>query len=424
MNMNERHRGRVAITGRGVVTALGHNIEQNWRRLVAGESGVRSVTRFDPDGLKTRIAATVDAYDGTSAITNVARAYQCGRDALQEAIDDAQLVPSLRQGLPLYLGSPVSEGDWRDRIALHQQTHGSSGDTTFARLRHARASLADRLAHENSCAHNGARLSDEFGLDGPVITLTTACASGASAIQLAVDAIRRGEIERAIVVATDAEVSHEAIARFSLLSALSTANAVPAQASRPFDVKRDGFVMGEGAGSLILEREEAARARGARILGYVLGCGSATDNFHKTRSHPSGRYIVDSMQAALDDAGLAPWQIDCINAHGTSTQENDKMEALGIRLCFGDHAAKVRVTSNKSMIGHTLCAAGAVEAVFSLQSILTHVVPPTINVNALDPAVELSVVANAPVEARVQTVLSNSLGFGGQNVSVIFGAAT
>lgn len=423
MSTRATSKGRVAITGRGVISALGSGVQESWGRLVAGESGVRAISRFDPSGLKTRIAATIDAYDAKGGISNVERAYRCARDVVHQALDEAGLRRTQRTGMPVYFGSPVSEGDLRARIALHRAAARPRMSASIGRLCSAPPWLASTLATENSCASNGARLADEFGLDGAVTTLTTACASGASAIQLATDAIRRGEVERALVVAADAEVSHEAIARFSLLSALSTANSEPPCASRPFDAKRDGFVMGEGAGCFVLESDESARARRARIWGYVLGCGSATDNFHKTRSNPSGQYIVACMHAALVDAGLSPTQIDSINAHGTSTQENDKMESLGINLLFADHAKNILVTSNKSMVGHTLCAAGAVEAVFSLQSLVTGVIPPTINWREPDPAVALNLVANQAREARVSTVMSNSLGFGGQNSSLIFGAA-
>ena len=415
-------KSRVAVTGRGIVSALGTGIDENWRRLLAGESGVKAITRFDPTGLKTRIAAAVDAYDARVPRSNVERAFLCARDVVQQALDEADLRRAHRSGVPIFFGSPVAEGDWRQRIELYQTAARSGSLATLADLRRARQSLAATLENENSSSYNGARLADEFGVDGQITTVTTACASGASAIHLAVDAIRRGECERAIVVAADAAVSHESVSRFSLLSALSTANAEPAAASRPFDAKRDGFVMGEGAACFVLESEQSARQRGARIWGFVLGCGSATDNFHRTRSHPSGQYIVSCMRAALADAGLGPSQIDSINAHGTSTQENDKMESLGINMLFAEHAKNIHVTSNKSMIGHTLCAAGAIEAVFSLQSILDNVVPPTINWRERDASIDVNLVANTAREARVGTVLSNSLGFGGQNATVIFGA--
>jgi 3-oxoacyl-[acyl-carrier-protein] synthase II len=415
---------RVAITGRGIVTALGVGLEENWRRLVGGESGVKSIARFDTTGLKTRIAATVDIHDRAAVTTNVKRTYLCARDVLEQALAEAELRPALRSGVPLFMGSPVSEGGWRERLALFESATGGGGVRSLASLSRASQVMANGLVDEHDSALNGARLADQLGLDGQVVTVTTACASGASAIQLATDAIRRGQVYRAIVVAADAAVSPESVARFSLLSALSTANAVPAAASRPFDAKRDGFVMGEGAACLVLESEQAARQRRARIFGYVLGCGSATDNYHKTRSHPSGQCIVSSMKAALLDAGLGPTDIDSINAHGTSTQENDKMESLAINLLFGEHTRRIHVTSNKSMIGHTLCAAGAIEALFSLESILKGVVPPTINLSEVDPAVALNLVAGEAREAKARTVLSNSLGFGGQNATLVLGAAS
>ncbi|MGD9744250.1 MAG: beta-ketoacyl synthase N-terminal-like domain-containing protein, partial [Dongiaceae bacterium] len=266
------------------------------------------------------------------------------------------------------------------------------------------------------------RLQAEYGTRGMPVTVSTACASGASAIQLAVEAIRRGESEAALVVGTDASVQPEALIRFTLLSALSTANEVPEQAAKPFSRNRDGFVLAEGAAALVLEDVAAARARGARIIGYVLGCGEAADGFHRTRSSPDGKPIVRCMRNALADAGIGPEAIDHINAHGTGTPENDKMETLGIQAVFGARAGSVPVSANKSMIGHTLTAAGAVEAAFALLTLRDQRLPPTINYREPDPAIPLDVVPNRARSATVRRVLSNSFGFGGQNVSLVLGA--
>ena len=253
------------------------------------------------------------------------------------------------------------------------------------------------------------------------MSLSTACATGASAIQLGVEAIQRGEAHAALCIGAEGTVEPESLIRFSLLSALSTRNEEPARASRPFDKTRDGFVMAEGAAALVLENLEDAQARGAEVLGLVLGCGERTDSFHRTRSNPSGDAIVGAMRSAIADAGLEPGQIDYVNAHGTGTPENDKMETLGMRAVFGD--APPPISSNKSMIGHTLSAAGAIEAVFSLLTIRDGRLPPTINYKTPDPAIDLDVVPNEAREAKVERVLSNSFGFGGQNVCVVFGAA-
>jgi 3-oxoacyl-[acyl-carrier-protein] synthase II len=217
-------------------------------------------------------------------------------------------------------------------------------------------------------------------------------------------------------------VNPESLIRFSLLSALSTQNENPEGASKPFSKNRDGFVMGEGGAALVLENAESAKARGATILGYVLGCGEKGDGFHRTRSSPDGTPIIAAIKAGLDDAGMSPDDIDYINAHGTSTPENDKMESMGCMAVFGERMKDVPISSNKSMIGHTLTAAGAVEAVMSLLTIANGRIPPTINHAVPDPAIPLDVVPNVARDAEVGYVLSNSFGFGGQNTCLVFGA--
>jgi len=267
----------------------------------------------------------------------------------------------------------------------------------------------------------GERLANRFGTRGAPISITTACATGASAIQLGIEAIQRGETEAALSLGAEGSVMAEAVIRFSLLSALSTRNEDPARASRPFEKTREGFVMSEGAAALVLESLASARARGAKILGLVLGAGERADSFHRTRSNPDGAAIIGAMRAAIADAGLTPEQIDYVNAHGTGTPENDKMETLGMRAVFGE--ACPPISSNKSMIGHTLSAAGAVEAAFSLLTIRDQRLPPTINHETPDPAIPLDVVPNVARDAKVRRVLSNSFGFGGQNVCLVLGAA-
>ena len=262
-------------------------------------------------------------------------------------------------------------------------------------------------------------LAEKFGTKGSPISLSTACASGATAIQLGVEAIRRGETDAALCVATDGSVNPEALIRFSLLSALSTQNDPPQGASKPFSKNRDGFVMAEGAGALVLESYEAAVARGAKILGVVAGCGELTNSFHRTRSSPDGKPIIGCVHKTLADAGMTPEQIDHINAHGTATPENDKMEYLGISAVFGERAKQIPVSSNKSMIGHTISAAGAVEAIISLLTLEHQRIPPTINYDIPDPAIPFDVVPNVARDARVTAVMSNSFGFGGQNASLI-----
>jgi 3-oxoacyl-[acyl-carrier-protein] synthase II len=262
-------------------------------------------------------------------------------------------------------------------------------------------------------------VSETFGTKGSPISLSTACASGATAIQLGVEAIRRGETDAALCAGTEASVNQEGLVRFSLLSALSTQNAPPQAASKPFSKNRDGFVMAEGSGALVLESYEAAVARGANILGVIAGCGELTDSFHRTRSSPDGKPIIGCMLKTLADAGMTPDQIDHINAHGTATPENDKMEYQTASIVFGERAKQIPVTSNKSMVGHTISAAGAVEAVISLLTLEHQRIPPTINYEIPDPTIQFDVVGNKARDAKVTAVMSNSFGFGGQNASLI-----
>jgi 3-oxoacyl-[acyl-carrier-protein] synthase II len=264
-------------------------------------------------------------------------------------------------------------------------------------------------------------LADKYGTKGSPISLSTACASGATAIQLGVEAIRRGEAEAALCIGSDGSINPESLIRFSLLSALSTSMDPPEQAAKPFAKNRDGFVMAEGAGALVLESLESARARGAKILGVMEGCGEMADSFHRTRSSPDGKPIVGCIRNALADAGLKPDDIDYINPHGTGTPENDKMEAMGVMTVFGERAKSIPMSSNKSMIGHTLSAAGAVEAVFSLLTLQNQLLPPTINYQVPDPAIPLDVVPNQARPGKVRHVISSSFGFGGQNVSLVMG---
>jgi 3-oxoacyl-[acyl-carrier-protein] synthase II len=265
------------------------------------------------------------------------------------------------------------------------------------------------------------RLAEMFGTEGSPISVTTACASGATAIQLGVEAIRRGETEAALCVATDGTVNPESLIRFSLLSALSTQNEPAAAATKPYSKNREGFVMAEGAGALVLESIAAARARGARILGVIEGCGEKADSFHRTRSSPDGKPTIMTLRHAISDAGLTPDDIDYVNAHGTGTPENDKMEYLSLANVIGERLPSVPVSSNKSMIGHTLSAAGAVEAVITLLTLQHQRIPPTINYQVPDSAIPLDVVPNVARDARLRHAISNSFGFGGQNVSLVIG---
>ncbi|MFB2551709.1 beta-ketoacyl-ACP synthase [Ensifer soli] len=417
------HLGRplVAVTGMGVITSLGQGLDDNWAALTAGTSGIHAITRFPTDGLSTRISGTVDFIDLPVA-NPVERSFAMARETTVEALAQAGLSGAFNG--PLFLAAPPIEPEWSARFALADRSGPpQAANDAYNRFLAAMRVRPDPAFHEASLfGAISERLADRFGTRGLPVTLSTACASGATAIQLGVEAIRQGRTDRALTVATDGSVSAEALIRFALLSALSTQNDPPEKASKPFTKDRDGFVIAEGAATLVLESLEAAVSRGARIYGILKGCGEKADLFHRTRSSPDGGPAIATIRAALADAGISEGEIGYINAHGTSTPENDKMEYLSMSTVFGEGLANIPVSSNKSMIGHTLTAAGAVEAVFSLKTMASGTLPPTINYVNPDPAIVLDVVPNVKRDARVTAVLSNSFGFGGQNASLVMTA--
>lgn len=415
-NLND-HMGRpiVAVTGIGVVTSLGVGKTDNWAALTAGKSGIHPITRFPIDHLNTRISGMVDflpsSSKGASPLT-----YELAETAAREAVAESGL-DSGDFGGPLFLASPPVELDWHDRFSLYNSDKQDSGGERLLRVARGLKELG--IFETTQFGSIADRLADLFGTRGLPITLSTACASGATAIQLGVEAIRRGECDRALSIGADGSATAEALIRFSLLSALSTHNDIPEKASKPFSKDRDGFVLAEGSGALVLESLEAALARGATVLGILRGCGEKADDFHRTRSKPDASPAIAAVRAVLADAGLSEGEIDYVNAHGTSTPENDKMEHLSLSTVFGERIGSMPISSNKSMIGHTLSAAGAVEAAFSLMTMRESVIPPTINYDNPDPAIVLDVVPNTKRNAEVRTVLSNSFGFGGQNTCLV-----
>ena len=415
-----RGRPLIAVTGIGLVSSLGRGQADTWAALTEGRSGIREIARFSTEGLRTRIAGTVDFLD-TDPLVAPLLSERFAAVAAEEALDQASLGTKGDFPGPLFIAVPPVEMEWPQRRALAEAA-GSNEAVDYAGLLRAVATGKFDAWHDLFLFGTVAdRIAERFGTQGSPISLSTACSSGATAIQLGVEAIRRGDASAALCIGTDGSVNPESLIRFSLLSALSTRNDVPEEASRPFSKDRDGFVMGEGAAALVLEDAAAAVARGATILGYVLGCGEKGDGFHRTRSSPDGAPIIAAIRASLDDAGLSPEAIDTVNAHGTSTPENDRMEAMGIAAVFGERAATLPVTSNKSMIGHTLTAAGAIEAAASLLSIRHGRIPPTINYRNPDPALGLDIVGEAR-DLPVRTVLSNSFGFGGQNTCLVLAA--
>ena len=416
--LDQAGRPIVAVTGIGVVTSLGIGTQDNWRKLTAGESGVRTIARFATEGLKTRIAGAID-FVAAEPLSTPELSERLAVLAVEEAIAKAAIGAHGNFPGPLFLAVPPIELEWPQRRAL-TEVSGANGNITYHDLmRRADAGGFEQVYERFLFGSVADGLADRFGTKGSPVSLSTACASGASAIQLGVEAIRRGEAEAALCVGTDGSINAESLIRFSLLSALSQANDPPQAAAKPFSKNRDGFVMAEGAAALVLESLEHALARGARLLGVAEGCGEMADSFHRTRSSPDGRPIIGCIRNAIADAGLTPDDIDYVNPHGTGTPENDKMEGLATSAVFGERAKTLPISSNKSMIGHTLSAAGAVEAVISLLTLDHQRIPPTINYQVPDPALPLDVVPNVARDAKVTHALSNSFGFGGQNVSLV-----
>lgn len=413
------HQGRpiVAVTGLGVISSLGRGREDNWARLTAGESGIHRINRFATEGLKTSVAGTVDFMDLDNH-SAPELSYALASGAANEALEQADL-PKGRFPGPLYLAAPPVEMEWQHRFALDMAVEADDR-AGYTRLLEA-ARKNDYAALYPLLTFNGTadRLSDELGTKGLPISLSTACASGTTAVQLGVEAIRRGETDAALCVGTDGSVTSESLIRFSLLSALTTQNENPEKAAKPFSKDRDGFVMAEGAGALVLESLESAMARGATILATIAGCGEKADHFHRTRTSPDGSPVIATVRGALEDAGVTLDGIDYINAHGTSTPENDRMEYNSLKAVFGEGIHEIPISSNKSMIGHTLTAAGAIEAVFSVLTLQNGRIPPTINYDTPDPDIPLDVVPHTARDAVVNTVLSNSFGFGGQNACLV-----
>jgi 3-oxoacyl-[acyl-carrier-protein] synthase II len=417
------HLGRpiVVVTGTGVITSLGQGQADNWTALTGGVSGIHRITRFSIGGLRTTIAGTVD-FIPVEEPSAPALSQRFAELVVEEALTESAIGRPGDFPGPLFMALPPVEMEWPQRRALAAASGVNDGLSYTDLIRAGENGHFEPWFERFLFGSVGEALAERFGTKGSPVATSTACASGGTAIQLGVEAIRRGECQAALVVGTDASVNPESLIRFSLLSALSTRNDPPSSAARPFSKDRDGFVMAEGAGALVLESLAHARARGAVILGVVEGCGEAADGFHRTRSSPDGKPIIACMRRALADAGLAPDSIGYVNAHGTGTPENDKMEWVGISAVFGERSASLPVSSNKSMIGHTLTAAGTIEAIFSLYTMRYGMLPPTINYDIPDPGLPIDCVPNTARPAKVAHSISNSFGFGGQNVCLVLGA--
>ncbi len=426
-------RRRVVITGMGCVTPLGVTIEELWTNLREGRSGVGPTTVFDASRFPTRIAAEVKNWSVADEGQPEDRWKFCGRHTTFAAGAALQAMrhAGLEQGLPeaadrlgIYLGSGEGQQDFESftRMMMASIDSDSLNVATFTRL--GLETLHPLTEVEQEPNMPAGHLAALFDAQGPNLNCLTACAASSQAIGEATELVRRGDADLMLSGGTHSMIHPFGVTGFNLLTALSTRNDEPTRASRPFDNERDGFVLGEGAAMVVLEELGHAQARGATIYGEVLGYGSTADAFRITDTHPEGRGATSCIRMALDDAGLGVDDIDYINAHGTSTSVNDRVESLAIKKVFGERARTIPVSSTKSMMGHLIAAAGATEAIVSLLAIRDGVLPPTINYENPDPDCDLDYIPNTAREATCRRVLSNSFGFGGQNISLILGRFT
>jgi len=406
---------RVVITGIGVVSPIGNNVNDFWQNLVAGKSGIDTISSFDPDkyGLTVKIAAEVknfnpedyfDKKDAQKFSDFIKFAYAAAMEAMKDADLENANIDKDRVGV--IVGTGI--GGLKDIEEQHEilNEKGARRVSPFF-IPYGIANMASGI------------IAIKYGFRGPNYCVVSACATGNHSIGDAFRIIQRGDADIMIAGGTESAITPLGIAGFASMKALSTRNDEPQKASRPFDKDRDGFVMGEGAGILILEEYEHAKKRGAKIYAEIKGYAATDDAFHVTAPCSDGEGAAMCMRLALKDASLNPEDIDYINAHGTSTPLNDKIETLAIKKVFKDHAYKLKISSNKSMIGHLLGAASAVEAVASVKTIETGIIPPTINLENPDPECDLDYVPNKAIQYNVRNVLSNSFGFGGTNACII-----
>ncbi|MFD1607923.1 beta-ketoacyl-ACP synthase II [Oceanobacillus luteolus] len=404
---------RVVITGLGTVTPVGNDVASMWENILNGKSGIDIATRVDVEQYPAKVAAEVKGFEAEKYIDkkDIRRMdlfTQYAVAAAKMAVEDAKLVidDSNATRVGVWIGSGIGGMQtWEDQHRKLLEKGPRRVSPFFVPMM-----IPDMAAGQ---------VSIQLGAKGINSCTVTACASGASSIGDAFKSVQRGDVDYIIAGGTEAPISNMAFAGFSSAKALST-NPDPKTASRPFDKNRDGFVMGEGSGIIIMETLESALERGAKIYGEIVGYGATGDAYHITAPAENGEGAARAMKAALDDAGISPNDVDYINAHGTSTDLNDKYETAAIKSVFGDHAYKLSVSSTKSMTGHLLGAAGGVESVISLKAIEEGIVPPTINYETPDEDCDLDYIPNEARQQDVNVVVSNSLGFGGHNVSLVF----
>ena len=414
--MAESNGRRVVITGMGAVTPLGKDVASSWAGVVAGRSAVVPISTFDTTGYPCRIAGEVRGFDATDYLDakdarRTDRFVQFSLVATQEALHDASLeVTEERADLTgVYIGTGIG-----GLITLTEQIKVLDERG----VRRVSPFLVPMMIADMASG----QVSIDVGARGPNMGIVSACSSGAHAIGEAYEVIRRGDAEAMITGGTEGSIVPIGLAGFCASRALTKQNDEPERASRPFDAKRDGFVPAEGAGIIILESLEHAEARGARIHAELVGYGATADAFHITLPAKGGAGARRAMERALHKADLDVSEVDYINAHGTSTEANDRLETHAVKTLFGDHAERLPISSTKSMIGHTLGAAGGIEAIFTIKALLDDVLPPTINYEHPDPACDLNYIPNEARPAPVDVAMSNSFGFGGHNASLVFRA--
>ena len=405
---------RVVVTGIGLVTPVGLNSESTWNSLVEGRSGIDYISLFDAEGYESRIAGEVDNFDASAALgrkeaKRLDRFSQFACVAALEALEHANL---------------NMEKEDADRVGVLIGS-GVGGIITISDqhkilLKRGPKRVSPFLVPMMLGDMASGQVSMMIGAKGPNFSTVSACATGADSIGEALEMIRRGRADVVIAGGTEAAICEIGVAGFNSCMALSTRNEDPQGASRPFDSDRDGFVLGEGAGLLVLESLEHAEKRGANILAEMSGYGASSDAHHVTQPHPEGEGAARAMKWAIEDAGITPDKVDYINAHGTSTPLNDKYETIAMKRMYGDHAYKLAISSTKSMTGHLLGAAGAIEAAFTVLAIKNDLVPPTINIDNPDPDCDLNYIPNTAKKQPVNVAMSNSLGFGGHNASLVF----
>jgi 3-oxoacyl-[acyl-carrier-protein] synthase II len=419
---------RIVVTGMGMVSPVGRNLESSWAALQEGRSGVGLISLFDAETFPTRIAAEArdfrlsDYIEDSERWAEHCRNSQFAIAAARMAIDHSGLetYESLdRTRFGIYLGSGEGQQDFPRFVDLVNKTSREGKVDTSAFTRLGIKQLHPIREAEQEAGTPAGHLASIFGARGPNSNCLTACAASSQAIGEAFEMLRRGDADVMLSGGTHSMIHPFGVTGFNLLTALSTRNDEPTRASRPFDRDRDGFILGEGAGMLVLEEREHARKRRATIYGEIVGYGSTADAFRITDSHDEGRGAIACMREALADAGLNPSDVDYINAHGTSTSVNDSIETLAIKETFGASAYEVPISSTKSMMGHLIAAAGSVEAIVCLLAIRDGILPPTINLDNPGPDCDLDYIPHVARPQKVDVTLSNSFGFGGQNIALI-----